>query len=593
MVSNASESGGVVGLVTGWVERRPDAVAVSHSDGELTYRALADRARRLAEVLVAQGVRRGDRVIVRLPSGPDLVVALVAVLWTGAAYVALDAEDSSARQRTVMRDCGAAAIITELDTTRMAAMPGVLPMARPADDEPAYVCYTSGTTGSPKGVVVSHGAVRDLVTADDYVRLSTADRVALASNPAFDALTFELWGALCSGAGLVVLPRETLLVPERLATALRAHGVTVMFVTTSLFNQIAVTTPEAFASLRVVLFGGEAANPRRVRAVCARPPRRLLNVYGPTEATTFATWHLVHDVAPDARTIPIGLPIRGTRAHVLDELLCETPPGEVGELYLGGPGLAQGYLGQPGLTAQRFVPDPVGPGGGRLYRTGDLVHRRRDGSLDFHGRSDDQVKLRGFRVEPGEVEACLAAHPLVGAAAVTVWGTGGDDRRLAGYVTVTAAPEPDLPEVILAWLRRRLPEYAVPAAVVVLDRLPLTANGKVDRSGLPAPVRAGRSVPPRTELEAALAVLWEDLLGVEDVGVHDNFFHIGGHSLAAGRLRTLIRQALLVDLPMRALYERVTVAEQAQALRDRAGSAGELTAAAEAVRRKATVTRRP
>ncbi|MGP4012675.1 amino acid adenylation domain-containing protein [Streptomyces sp. 4N124] len=449
-------------LVEQQVLARPEAVAVSFCAGPdagsaLTYRELSRAANRLAAHLAARGVGPGDRVVTCLRPGTDLVTAFLAIVRAGAAYVPLDPGHPAQRRRLIVRDCAARAVVTEAllaaefdgveavaldaEAAEIAGRPDALPDAVPAPDDDAYVCYTSGTTGSPKGVVVPHRAVLDLVQSHDLVQLTASDVVAQAANPAFDAVTFEIWATLAAGGRLVGLDRDTVSDPERLQRAVRAHGITVAFLTTALFHRVADERPAAFAGMRALLFGGEACDPRRVRrVVLAGPPARLLHVYGPTEATTFATGYEVLEApAEDELTVPIGRALGAGVAVVLDEDGLPVGPGGTGELLLGGPGLATGYLGQPRLTGERFVKDRFTAGGGRLYRTGDRVRLREDGELEFAGRLDDQVKLRGFRIELGEVEAVLRQHPSVAAAAVSVHEGADGDRRLVAHV-VPAAP---------------------------------------------------------------------------------------------------------------------------------------------------------
>jgi len=401
-----------------------------------------------------------------------------------------------------------------------------------------------------------------LVRNTDYIRLSAADRVAQLANLSFDAATFEIWGALLNGAALVGVPRDVVLSPRDLAAFLVERRISALFLTTALFNQVAQQAPEAFGLLRHVLFGGEAVDPGAVRRVLrAGPPARLLHVYGPTENTTFSSWFLVTEVAEGAVTVPIGRPIANTRAYVLDAQLQPVPLGVVGELCLGGDGLAREYLNAPELTRERFVESPCLPGE-RLYRTGDRVRFLPDGNIEFRGRGDQQVKLRGFRIEPAEIEQALAEHPGVAEAAVVLREDLPTGRGFVAYAV--AEPGAGLSGAVLRdALKAKLPDYMVPAHVVLLDVLPLTPNGKVDRRALPAP-EAGDSprdgyVPPRTELERRLCEIWEELLGVERVGIEDGFFDLGGHSLLATRVVSRVRSALGRELPLRALFEHPTI----------------------------------
>ncbi|MEW5931733.1 MAG: amino acid adenylation domain-containing protein, partial [Gemmatimonadota bacterium] len=443
-------------------------------------------------------------------------------------------------------------------------------------DSLAYVVYTSGSTGRPKGVAVPHRGIVRLVRDADLVAFGPGDRVAQAANAAFDAATWEIWGALLNGGCVVGIDRDTALDARRLADALRRERVTALFLTTALFDATLREAPDAFAPLEHLLFGGEAVDPAAVRACLeGGPPRRLLHVYGPTENTTFSTWHRVESVAPDAATVPVGRAVAGSTAYVLGRALEPVPAGAPGELYVGGWGVARGYLGRPEPTAERFVPDPFSDeAGARLYRTGDRARWSARGEIEFLGRMDFQVKIRGFRVEPGEIEAVLCAHPAVRAAVVVARrGAGGvpGQPALVGYVAADGTGRAEL----RAWVGRSLPEHMVPAAVVVLDALPLTPNGKVDRSALPDPEwTAGEGyVAPRTPDEEIVAGILAELLGVERVGAHDDFFALGGHSLLATRVVSRLRAVLGAELPLRAVFEAPTAAGIAERVRLHRGEA--------------------
>jgi acyl-coenzyme A synthetase/AMP-(fatty) acid ligase/acyl carrier protein len=437
----------------------------------------------------------------------------------------------------------------------------------------AYVIYTSGSTGKPKGVAVPHRAVNRLVINTNYVALDSSDLVAQAASASFDAATFEIWGALLHGARLVIIERETILDPRQFAEALRELGVTTLFVTTALFHQMARDVPGSFATLRHLMFGGEACDPKWVRAVLEhRPPRRLLNVYGPTEGTTFTTWQLVERIAPGDTTVPIGRPIANTRVYVLDSHGNPVPVGMAGELYIGGDGLARGYWKRNALTDEKFVPDPFGAPGSRLYKTGDVCRWREDGTIEFVGRVDHQVKLRGFRVELGEVEAALLEHPSVAEALAMVRDDAPGEKRLVAYVVLrdraaqdnASAEERGVSSSLLrAYLQERLPGYMVPSALVVLRAFPLTPNGKVDRTALPVPDAGGQSeatyVAPRSDAERAIAEIWREILRVERVGVHDNFFELGGHSLMATQVISRLRNCFALELPLSVLFALPTI----------------------------------
>ncbi|HET8658663.1 MAG TPA: amino acid adenylation domain-containing protein [Micromonosporaceae bacterium] len=576
--------------------RTPDAVAVVSAGTQLSYAELDARANRLAHLLQEHGVGVDDRVAVALPRDAGLVVALLAVVKAGGAYVPLDPANPPARTALVLADSGARAVLTSGEfAAALPATGGVRVLAldalaadlarQPATAPPcparatslAYLSYTSGSTGVPKGVAVPHRAVLRLVHDPSFVSLGPGETLLQLAPVAFDASTLELWGSLLTGARLAVAPPGPLALPQ-LAAVLRDTGVTTLWLTSGLFHQVVELDVAALSGVRQLLAGGDVLAPAAVRAALrARGGQPVINGYGPTENTTFTACHRMTDPDEVADRVPIGRPIQQTTAYVLDGRMRPVPVGVPGELYTGGDGLARGYAGRPALTAERFVPDPFGARpGGRLYRTGDRARWRADGVLEFLGRADAQVKIRGFRVEPGEVEAVLRARPEVRDAVVVPRGDA-EDRRLVAYLTTAegtdrAAVVPALRE----YAGRQLPAYLVPAAFVVLDALPLNANGKVDRAALPDPEpaaaaafgAAGHALPaePRSPVEVRLAGIWGEILGVERVGRDDDFFARGGSSLAATRLVFRVRDAFGVDLPLLRLYQAPTLAGCAAAI---------------------------
>ena len=565
----------------------PDAVAIVDGERSMTYAELDAAANRLARRLRAAGLPPEGRVGVAMERSAGLIVAWLAALKAGGAYVPMDAAYPAERLAFMAQDAGVSVlVVADCVPESLSAFAGpVVSLERdraeieslsadPLDDVAvfpdslAYVVYTSGSTGTPKGVAIPHRGVARMAYAGDYAPLAADDRVAHLASVSFDAAAWEVWAPLLAGARVVVIGRDDALSPPALAARIRDEGVTALFLTTALFHQVAEEAPHAFTGLRHLLTGGETLDPSAARrALEAGAPRRLLNMYGPAESTTYATWHAVGRVEPDAPSVPIGRAVAATRLYVLDAHLRPVPVGVAGELFIGGAGLARGYLGKPELTAERFVADPFsGHPGARLYRTGDRVRWREGGALEFLGRVDQQVKVRGFRVEPGEIETALRAHPAVADAAVALREDRPGDRYLAAYVVGAEGAEPDT-AALRAWLAARLPAYMVPGAIVPLAALPQTPGGKLDRRALPAPHAAGGEdgyVPPATETEEAVAAIWREVLGAERVGARDNFFDLGGHSLRATRIVSRVEAALGVRIPVSTVFDRPTVADMAR-----------------------------
>ncbi|MFJ8043303.1 amino acid adenylation domain-containing protein [Kitasatospora sp. NPDC096147] len=569
------------------VRSAPEAPAVADGPLTLTYRQLELAAADLAGRLTGAGVGPEDGVGVLLGRSAAVVTASLGAVTAGAAYVPMDAAWPADRLDRVTGIGRVRALVVDEETAGSDWVKGAaerLPVLvvnrlgtvlRGAPDRPgplpgpihparlAYTVFTSGSTGLPKGVGVTHADVLALA-ADAAWTDGACAAVLMHSAYVFDASTFEIWAPLLTGGRVVVAPPG---VPDAraLAGAVARDGVSAVFLTTALFNEIARTDPAAFAGLRVVAAGGEAASPELMqRTAAAAPDTRVLHVYGPTETTTFASRHPVH---PDAAGVPpIGGALDGVRLYVLDDALRPVPAGVVGELYVGGTGVARGYLARPGLTATRFLADPYAPDGARMYRTGDLVRWTGEGAVEYVGRGDGQVKLRGFRIEPAEIENALLALPGVRDARVLVREDVPGNPRLVGYVVPAPGAHPDAAGLGRS-LARVLPAYLVPAAYVLLDALPLNANGKLDRQALPAPqTPAAGSSRPRTAREEVLAGLFAEVLGLPSVGVDDDFFALGGHSLLATRLVARIRTATGAETALREVFEHRTVAGLAAAL---------------------------
>ncbi|WP_425557658.1 amino acid adenylation domain-containing protein, partial [Kitasatospora cystarginea] len=544
------------------VRATPDAVAVVADGTELTYRELDLRANRLARALIRQGVRPETPVAVMLDRSAELVVAILAIIKAGGAYVPLDSRFPSSRIDLILRETEAALVLTEdVLTALIQGEPNTSDVEVRCDQgQLAYIMYTSGSTGRPKGVAVTHRDVVGLALTPEW-HGGGHERVLMHSPTAFDLSTYELWVPLLSGGRVVVAPPERLDL-DLLQHTVTAHGVTGLWLTAGLFRLVAEERPGLLAGVREVWTGGDVVSPAAVaRVLAACPGIEVVNGYGPTEATTLATCHSVRTLPEHAATVPIGGPMANMRAYVLDDQLRPVPMGLVGELYLAGVGVARGYFGRPGLTAERFTADPYGPPGSRMYRTGDLAWWLADGTLEFAGRADHQVKLRGLRIEPGEIEAVLASCPGVAQAAVVAREDQPGDKRLVAYLVPAPEGAPESGE-LSERLRRELPEYMVPSAFVTLDVLPLTANGKLDRGALPAPEygTTGTGRGPRTPQEQLLCDLFAEVLGRQQVRIDDSFFDLGGHSLLAARLVSRVRATLGVEVGLRTLFEAPTVA---------------------------------
>ncbi|MGC4891694.1 amino acid adenylation domain-containing protein [Micromonospora sp. DT227] len=570
-------AGTVLDMIAEQVATRPDAVAVSWRDERLTYRDLDAAANRLGHRLIAAGVRPDTPVGVGVPASVWLPVALLGILRAGAAYLGVNPAQPPDYRRALLDDAGVRIVVTAGDDSAAdgrTAVPvdGDGPDAptprRPHPDSTAYVAYTSGSTGRPKGVRIPHRAVTRLVAAPDYVEVTAADTVLHAAPVAFDASTFELWTPLCHGARVAVRPHDAV-EPRDLLDVIAHERVTVLWLTAGLFHHMAAGPLDAFGGVRTLLVGGDVIDPAAVnRVLAAVPGLRVVNGYGPTENTTFSLCHPVRTPV-DGPAVPIGRPVPGSGGHILDARLRPVPDGETGELYVDGAGLARGYHAQPARTAERFVANPF-VAGARMYRTGDLARRRPDGAVDFLGRVDDQVKISGYRVEPGEVEAALRRCPPVRSAAVVAQGAPDGGQRLVAFVAGDPAEPPLSTLSIRRHLAASLPRYAVPAAITVVEDLPLTPHSKVDRTALAA--WAGRDrpevnaefQPPGTPTEQAVAAVWADVLGLLTVGVHDDFFELGGYSLAGMRITGELEANFGVSLPARTFYENSTVAELAR-----------------------------
>ena len=594
----------ITSLFEAQVARTPDAPAAVFDDRSLTYAELNEKANRLANHLRGLGVAQGGRVGLCATHSSDLVVGIAAIQKAGAAVVPLDPEYPVERLDFMMRDTDVRAVVTQAavrhrlpetqapvvlidaDWAAIAQASAENPSIAHDPNDPAYVIFTSGSTGTPKGVLIPHRAVVRTVINTNYTTIEPGDRVSQIANTAFDASIFEIWGPLLNGATCVGVPRELALSPKDFAREVKERGITHCFLTTQLFNAMAREVPEAFTGLKYAFFGGEAADAAAVRALLARgAPQNLLNVYGPTEGTVFATTQRVTEVAEDATTVPIGRGISNTTIYVLDPLGKPVGIGMPGELYVGGDGVALGYLNRPELTSERFLPDPFSAApDGRMYRTGDRVRWLPGGSIEFLGRFDDQVKVRGYRIELGEIEAALTALAGIRDAVVLARADGPGEKRLVAYVVPAGEHAPPAAELRAA-LKERLPDYMVPAFFVEMPELPVTPNGKVDRRALPAPqvehaegAEQAAGSEPRSETERKLVALWAEVLGVPSVGINDNFFELGGDSILSIQIIARAGEAGLRITPKQ-MFLHQTIAELAPVV----GTAAEVEAEQEPV----------
>lgn len=581
---NATESdcprdSGIHQLIEEQANLHPLAPAVVSGEESLTYADLNMRANQLAHYLKTRGAGSGKLVGISLEPTLDTVVALLAVLKAGAAYVPFDPVYPIERLSFLLEDCNPILVITrEVLVPRLPALDGraVLldrdaesiaphstenPVTSVEDGEnTAYVIYTSGSTGRPKGVCVSHRSLVHSTFARLIYYRGPVQRFLLVSPFSFDSSVAGIFWTLCSGGALHIAPRETVRDPLQLAGEIVRSRITHVLTVPSLYFALLNSFDVVGLELKIVIVAGEVCKAELVRRHFALLPRvELVNEYGPTEATVWSTAYRC--IAESSEDPFIGRPIANTHLYIVDGNHRPVPVGVYGELWIAGLGVAQGYLNRADLTAERFIPNPFEPGGQRVYRTGDLARYRPDGNLEFMGRKDQQVKIRGFRIELGEIEACLASHPAVAECAAFTWNRGGDT-----HLAVCAAPRGEIPpnEDVLIFLRRQLPEYMVPPGIIWLGELPRNQNGKLDRRALTGDLAQAAAreqyVAPRTTAETTIALLYAEVLGIAPPGVHDNFYRLGGHSLLATQLLSRVNRAFQLDLPLRVMFEAVTVA---------------------------------
>ena len=565
------------------VIKTPEAIAIIFEEQQVTYQALNVRSNQLGRYLQERGVNAGTMVPVLLERGIDIVVAILAILKAGGAYVPINPDYPADRISFMLDDTGGRVVVTsgklkgtlsktsginmillDDDWEQISRLPNTNIVSDVSGNDLAYVIYTSGSTGQPKGVMVEQRSVVRLVKSTNYVQISESDTILSLSNFSFDGSVFDIFGALLNGASVVILSTEALVDLRRLSQTIEKNNVSIFFITTALFNSLIDTEFFNFEKLRYILFGGELVSLNHVKRFKAyKIATKLVHVYGPTENTTFSSYYVVDEIDEVLGTIPIGRPISNTDIYIFDKDQRLQPVGITGEICVGGAGLARGYLNRPELTEEKFVRNPYSQeAGSRLYRTGDLGRWLPDGSIEFLGRIDDQVKIHGFRIELGEIESALNECRLVHQAVVLSRQDVNRTNRLIGYVV----PEGEYnKQAIISYLQTRLPEYMIPGLWVEMDSFPLTRNGKIDKKALPdadiTDLVSNVYVAPRNETEQALARIWQQLLGLERVGIYDNFFEIGGHSLLAMRVVSSVRRELNIELNIRNLFVFPIVAD--------------------------------
>ncbi|MCB0164083.1 MAG: amino acid adenylation domain-containing protein [Anaerolineae bacterium] len=561
-------------------QQTPEAVALVFEGTPLTYRDLNHKANQLAHYLQSLGVKPGDLVGLCLERSLDVVVATLAILKAGGAYVPLDPHYPHERLAFMLADTQISVLITHQSLREqlppfeghLVSLDTLWPDLEPnstanltvdgAAEDLAYVMYTSGSTGQPKGVCVTHRNVVRLVKNTNFACLSPEETFLQFAPISFDAATFEIWGPLLNGGRLVIFPPQKPSL-ELLGQFIAQQRITTLWLTAGLFHQMVDHQLDQLQGVRQLLAGGDVLSAPHVHKVLNQLPQtRLINGYGPTENTTFTTCYPIPTDWPEDMAVPIGRPIANTEVYILDNHLQPVPVGIPGQLYAGGDGVARGYLNRPELTAEKFIANPFGPG--RLYQTGDLARYRPDGNIEFLGRMDNQVKIRGFRIELGEIETVLSQHPAVEQSIVMAREDTPGDKRLVAYVVGAEASVPDLRQ----HLQQKLPDYMIPAAFVLLESLPINANGKVDRQALPAPDTTRPDLSeayeaPEGEVELLLADIWQEVLRVEQIGRHDNFFELGGHSLLAVQIVSRLQQDYQIELALRFLFEYPTIAQLA------------------------------
>ena len=579
-------TGTAVTLFENIVRENPEKVALIQGDIELTYGELNRRANRLAHRLRLAGVMLETLVPCCLPRSIEMIVAFLAILKTGAAYVPIDPAYPEARRNLMLEDAGNGVLVTHsslipsfqaAESTRIVIGEDESEATSGSEENPqqvagptnlAYVMYTSGSTGRPKGVMVEHRGIVRLVRGANYCHFGPDETFLQFAPPSFDASTFEIWGALLNGGRLALMPHETSSL-EDLLRAVRQYGVTTLWLTTGLFQLMVDEHPEGLRSVRQLLAGGDVLSARHSRIFLEHAPETtLINGYGPTENTTFTCCHIMRTGDSIPESIPIGKPISNTRVYILDQDMNPVSDGAIGELYAAGDGLARGYLNASDTNSSNFLSDPFGEPKQCMYRTGDLARWRSDGSIEFVGRLDNQVKIRGHRIEPAEIESAILRHGQVKQACVVARTENGSKRLVAYFVPASSAITP---ERLRDFIASQLPQHMIPAFFVALPFLPLSQHGKVDRAALTELDVASKSEPvaksvPESELERTIVQLWQRILKLTEVGLDQNFFDLGGDSLLLVAVHSNLQKALQMEIPLTDLFEFSTIRKLAQHL---------------------------
>jgi aspartate racemase len=576
----------------------PNDVAVAFGDKCLTYEELDRFANQVAHYL--QSLEVGPEVVVGLcvSRSLEMIIGLLGILKAGGAYLPLDPSYPEERLAYMLSDAGARLVLTQSgvapglarcgarlirldeDWPMIAEQPIQTPVSGATPDNLVYVMYTSGSVGKPKGVGIVHYNVNRLVRNTNYIQITPKDVFLQLAPLAFDAATLEIWGALLNGAKLVLYPPDRMVDPLRLKRLIESAGVSILWLTAGLFHRIVDEDMSILAPIKQLLAGGDVVSAPHVKRLLERTNGcQVINGYGPTEGTTFSVCFRVPDLSSIETTVPIGRPISNTQIYVLDSELQLVPVRAPGELHIAGAGLGRGYFNRPDLTAESFIPNPFGPPGSRLYRTGDMVRYSDNGTVEFLGRIDLQVKVRGYRIELQEIEATLLSDPSVGQAVVLASEDASLDKRLVAYVVGQNGAAPDL-EKLRAYLTRNLPDYMIPSAFVVMKQLPLTPNGKVDRSALPAPEWQPTRTSAATPIEKTVSEIWKQILGINEVGLQDDFFDLGGTSL--GLISVVMKMSERFSLPLDTgiVTQGATVAALANAVRERLKTAESAAAVA-------------